>query len=279
MLWFFAAVGSSWSQAPGPAPAASCGEVVTIATHGGTTTRYALAHPPAAPTAYKPIALLLLAGGGGYLDLDDTGCPRALKGNFLARSLIHFHAAGFVTALADAPSDHSEADGLAGFRVTAQHARDLGELIVDLRARTKAPVWIVGTSRGTISAVNAAARLAGPSAPDGVVLTSVLSSGGSSTKRPWIGQTVFDLRLETVRMPVLMVGHDADSCVRTPATAMVDIAAKINASRKQVVTVTGGPGVAQSGVGDCQGRSPHGFLEQEAEVVAGIARFVRGGSY
>jgi len=28
-----------------------------------------------------------------------------------------------------------------------------------------------------------------------------------------------------------------------------------------------------------EGRSPHGFVEQEAEVAAGIARFIRGGSY
>jgi len=279
MLLYLAAVGPCWSQATRSEPVASCGEVVTIATHGSTTTRYALAHPPAASTRNMPIALLLLVGGGGYLDLDDTGCPRALQGNFLVRSLNHFHAVGYITALADARSDHQAMDGLAGFRVAAQHAEDLGRLIVDVRARTKAPVWIVSTSRGTISAANAAARLAGPSAPDGVVLTSTLSFGGNSPRWPWVSQTVFDFRLKTIRIPVLIVGHAADACMRTPATAMGYIAAKTNSSRKQVVTVTGGPGVAAPGVNDCQGRSPHGFLEQEAEVVAGIARFIRGGSY
>jgi len=29
----------------------------------------------------------------------------------------------------------------------------------------------------------------------------------------------------------------------------------------------------------CEGRSPHGFLQQEAEVAAGIARFIGGARY
>ncbi len=109
---------------------------------------------------------MLLVGGGGHLDLDDQGCPRALTGNSLVRSLPHFHGAGFVTALVDAPSDHPGEDGLAGFRSATEHAEDLGKVIADVRARTKAElVWLVGTSRGSISAVNAAARLSGPPRP------------------------------------------------------------------------------------------------------------------
>jgi hypothetical protein len=44
--------------------------------------------------------------------------------------------------------------------------------------------------------------------------------------------------------------------------------------------VTGGPGApAASHIDVCEGRTPHGFLDQEAQVAEGIARFVRGGSY
>lgn len=50
--------------------------------------------------------------------------------------------------------------------------------------------------------------------------------------------------------------------------------------REQVVLVSGGPGGSgPSNLSACEGRTPHGFLEEEAEVAAGIARFVRGGSY
>lgn len=262
------------------AASAPCGELVRVETHDRTTTRYALAVPRDAPVPEARIALVLLVGGGGHLDLDDQGCPRALRGNSLVRSLPHFHATGLVTALVDAPSDHQGADGLAGFRADARHAADLGRVIVDVRARTGAAVWLVGTSRGTISVVNAATRLSGPSAPDGLVLTSALMAGSRSRPRPWLTQTVFDLPLESIRSPVLLVGHADDTCLRSLASGMRDVTRRLRAARTQVVVVTGGPG--RPGPPDpsaCEGRSPHGFVEQEAEVAAGIARFVRGAPY
>ena len=153
-------------------PAVGCGYVVTFETQNGSTTRYSLALPQETGAQGPPIALVLLAGGHGHVDLDDSGCARALKGNSLVRSIPLFRAAGFATALVDAPSSHHGADGLGGFRIDAQHAEDLGKVIADVRARVKGPVWLVGTSRGAISAVNAATRLSGSSAPDGIVLTS-----------------------------------------------------------------------------------------------------------
>jgi hypothetical protein len=256
-----------------------CGEMVAVETHGRTTTRYALASPAAAAQGAR-VALVLLVGGGGHLDLDGQGCPRALAGNSLVRSLPLFHAEGFITALVDAPSDHPGEDGLAGFRITSQHAEDLGKVLADVRARTKAQTWLVGTSRGSISAVNAAARLAGPSAPDGLVLTSALMSGFHGGRKDWVAHTVFDLPLEAIRLPVLVVGHAEDKCIRSPAALMGDIIARTNGVREQVVTVTGGPGrPGTPSVEACVGRAPHGFVDQEAEVAAGIARFIRGASY
>ena len=257
-----------------------CGEVVTIETHNRTTTRYALASAPAAPAPSGRIALVLLVGGGGHLNLDDTGCPRSLVGNSLVRSLPHFHAAGFVTALVDSPSDHRGEDGLAGFRIAAEHADDLGKVIADVRTRTGAAVWLVGTSRGSISAVNASSRLSGPSAPDGLVLTSALMSPGRGGQRAWVTQSVFDLPLENIRLPVLVIGHAEDKCIRSPANLMGDITARTNGAREQVATVTGGRGRSgPSGIDACEGRTPHGFLDQEAEVVAGMARFIGGAKY
>ncbi len=259
--------------------AGHCGEVVTVGTHGRTTTRYALAYPQPEPAPAGRVALVLLVGGGGHLDLDDRGCARALSGNSLVRSLSHFHGEGFITALVDAPSDHAGGDGLAGFRVTASHSADLAQLIADLRRRTGAAVWLVGTSRGSISAVNAASQLAGPAAIDGLVLTSALMSGHNGGRKSWLAQTVFDLPLEAIRVPVLVVGHEGDGCPRSPPRLMGQITARTNAEREQVVTVTGGSIRTGPGVDACEGRAPHGFVDQEAEVVAGIARFIRGGMY
>lgn len=269
------------AQSPAALPAGACGEVVTIATRNQSTTRYAFAPPTGASQPGGPVALVLLPGGSGFTDLDDQGCARALKGNSLVRSVPLFTAAGFATAVVDAPSDHHSEEGLGGFRIAVPHAEDLGRVIADVRARTKGAVWIVGTSRGAISAVNAASRLTGPSAPDGVVLTSALMAGQPRARIPWVAQSVFDLPLEAIRMPVLVVGHAADTCIRSPANLMVNVTARTNAVREQVVTVTGGPGSKSTGpaLDVCEGRTPHGFVDQEAEVAAGIARFVRGGAY
>jgi hypothetical protein len=258
----------------------TCGEVVSIATHGRTTTAVSIGTPPASAPQDGRMALVLLPGGPGYAALDAKGCAQKLKGNSLVRSRDLFHSAGFVTALVDAPSDHRGEDGLGGFRMSAQHAEDIGKVIAAMRERTKLPVWLIGTSRGAISAVNAASRLAGPAAPDGLVLTSPVTSGRVGGRKAWVAQTVFSAKLDAIRVPVLVVAHAADTCIRTPPRLAGSIAAKTNGEREQTVTVTGGAGSGRGvSVEACEGRSPHGFIGQEAAVAAGIARFIRGRSY
>ena len=259
---------------------ANCGEVITVVTHEGSTTRYSLASPTDPRSQSKAIVLALLVGGNGYLNLDGAGCARSLRGNSLVRSITHFRAAGLFTALVDAPSTHQGVDGLEGFRTHALHAEDIGKVIADIQARTKAIVWLVGTSRGAISAVNAASRLAGSAAPTGVVLTSPVTAGQSGARKGWVAQSVFDLQLETITVPLLVVGHADDGCIRSPANLNSNITARTRSARKEVALVTGGPGGGGvSTIEACEGRSPHGFNGQEAEVAAGIARFVLGGKY
>jgi pimeloyl-ACP methyl ester carboxylesterase len=263
---------------PASVLAASCGERVTLATHDNTRSSYAYV-PPATGQAPQAV-LLLLAGGGGHLRLDAQGCPRALTGNSLVRSLPLFQAQGYATALLDAPSDHEGEDGLGGFRTAPEHAQDLGRVIADLRQRSGLPVWVIGTSRGAISAAHAASRLQGRDAPDGVVLTSPVTAGNPRGSKAWVAQTVFDLPLEAITIPLLVIGHAQDKCLRSPASENERILVRASSARKQLVRVEGGPGRAGlSAVEACEGRSPHGFVEQEAEVAAGIVRFIRGGRY
>jgi hypothetical protein len=256
------------------AGALACGNVVTLTTHGGTATRYALNAPQGAKGA-----LVLLAGGAGYLDLDEQGCPRRLKGNSLVRFQALFQRDGFATALVDAPSDYQGQDGLGAFRAQPAHAEDLGVVIADLRKRVPGPVWIIGTSRGAISAANAASRLAGAAAPDGVVLTSAVTVGTARGRKAWTAQTVHDAPLEEIRAPFLIVGHESDGCLRSPAGGMQGVFDRVRPAQRQRVLVQGGPGGHRSGVEACEGRAPHGYLEQETEVTAGIVRFIRAGRY
>lgn len=258
------------------AHAQGCGEVLSIATAASGELRAAYV----APTAQPPVTLVLLPGGGGHADLDAQGCAQQLKGNSLNRSLPLFQAQGLGTVFVDAPHSHQGPDGLGGHRVQAAHADELGRVIAAVRARTRGAVWLVGTSRGAISAVNAAARLKGDAAPDGLVLTSAVVLGDPRARKPWVAHSVFDLPLADIAQPLLVVVHAQDNCVRSPPTESARLVAATRSVRAQAVTVAGGPGVR---TGDalqaCEGRSPHGFADQEPEVAEGIARFVRGGRY
>lgn len=285
LIFLAAAAAPAFAQNGAASPAVSCGELVTVATHGGSTTRYALAgqaapHPGTAGRG-GPTALVLLVGGGGDVALDEGGCPRSLTRNSLIRMRPFFHAAGFVTALVDAPSDQRGEEGLAGFRTAPSHAEDLGKVIADLRARTGGAVWLLGHSRGTISAANAAARLTGPAAPDGLVLLSAMMVGEASRRKPYAAQTVFDPPLDAIAVPVLVIGHAADNCVRSPARQIGEVTARTRSPRRQSVVLTGGPiapGRAPN-IGDCGPGEPHDFVAQEDELAAGIMRFVGGGLY
>ncbi len=253
----------------------SCGERVELPGHGKAKLFYSFKSPSNANAV-----LVLLPGGSGFADLDASGCARKLMGNSLVRTRELIHARGFATALVDAPSNYRGADGLGGFRIAPQHAEDLGKIVADIRTRTKLPVWIIGTSRGSISAVNAASRLSGEQAPDGIVLTSPVTSGRTGGQKAWVAQTVFSVSLEAIKMPVLVVAHTNDSCIRTPPTLAATILARTNGTREQSVIVKGtnaprGP----VSVDACEGKSPHGFIGQEQEVTDGIVRFIRGGSY
>ncbi len=266
--------GLVWCLAwPGMAVAA-CGELVTLGTHGGTQMPYALAQPRDGVAVLG--AVVLLAGGDGHLKLDGNACAKALNGNFLVRSARLFREAGYVTALVDAPTDHQGADGLAGFRNVEAHALDLGRVVADLRQRGNGPVWVIGTSRGTISAANVAARASGDGLPDGLVLSSALMQGSRGLK-PWVLQTVFDLPLAAIKLPVLVIGHVNDQCLRSPPAEMPRLVAQLGSTRKQLVAVEGGAAPSgQASLAACEGRSPHGYVGQEAATVDTILRFMQG---
>jgi len=276
-------MGLALAQAPETPLPGSCGTVVDIATHGSSTTRYSWAAGQPAGDTKAGVALVLLIGGGGTLAIDSAGCPRRLNGNILVRSAPRFQTAGMTTVLVDAPSDWSGDEGLAGFRAAPEHATDLGQVIADVRARTgAASIWLIGHSRGTLSAAHAAARLAGTQAPDGVVLVSTMLQGETSRRKPWVAQTVFDAALKNYRGALLLVGHAADNCVRS-LPAQLDALAQSSAStaRLQVVRMNGGPrsvGRAPS-LATCEVGEPHDLVEQDGEFAGGVLRFIRGARF
>jgi pimeloyl-ACP methyl ester carboxylesterase len=253
------------------APALSApAEVVDVNVRPGATMRYLAI----APEGQAKAAVILLAGGNGALRLSPTGTIGRLGGNFLIRSRELFARQGLFVAALDASSDNS--NGMNGaIRLSARHAEDIGRVVADVRNRTAgAAVWLVGTSAGTLSAANAAARLSGAEVsmrPAGVVLTSTMTTLGA----PECGKTVYDAPLVDIRVPVLVVSHENDACPCSPGSSVVGsrlLAACPRAPAKEHKVFTGGSPPVEP---PCEARTAHGYLGLEASVVEFIAEWVK----
>ena len=132
-------------------------------------------------------------------------------------------------------------------------------MIVELKRRFPTlPVYIVGTSRGSISAAYIARDLGRDVA--GAVLTSSVF-GGPNPKRQVPSLRGFDYA--AIQSPLLFVHHREDACEHTPYA----IAAQLGA-RYELISVSGGR-PAESG--PCEPLHAHGYFGREAETVDAIA--------
>ena len=240
-------------------PASAAEELVTVPTRPGVTQSFYVTMPIGSPAA----SLILFTGGDGKLRR--YGPANIRSGNFLVRSRDLFVAQGFAVAVIDAPSDESSGMG-DDFRVSNAHRRDIGFVIAWLRQRVPAPVWLVGTSMGTLSAAYGATLQ--PGGADGVVLTSSVTA---SSRR--VGNTVYDARPIDVKIPTLIVHNREDGCVVCPFTDIPDLLGRFkNAPRKQLIAFQGGdPPITDA----CEALSRHGYLGLETQVVAGIAEWIK----
>lgn len=234
-------------------------KVVEIPTRPGTTQRFLWLDPP-----HARAAVILFAGGDGALRIRPDGTFGWGRGNFLVRSRQLFAEQGLAAAVIDAPSDRQSPPYLSGFRQTSEHAADMKALIEWIRARTKLPVWLVGTSAGTQSAAHVATTLSGSAQADGVVLTSTVLTARR-------GRPVLAMPLEDVRIPILVVHHEDDGCAACPFELVPRLMEKLtNAPRKELVAFRGG-----ADVGDpCEAFAHHGFNGLEREVVTRIAAWI-----
>ena len=211
-------------------------------------------------------SVILFVGGGGFLGLGPSGFRS--QTNFLMRTRDLFAAQRLRVAIVDIPSDRLD---LNFFRNTTEHAEDIAGVIRFLRRRSGAPVWVVGTSRGTVSAANAAAQLTGKHSPDGLVLTSTLLQPGGSG-RP----TVFDTALNQITIPTLIVHHEEDACFVTLFSDLPPLVDALSNTRTLEVKsfIGGGPFLSD----ECAPFHFHGFIGLEAEVVSSIGDFVHANS-
>jgi len=244
-----------------PATAGALEEQIrTIPTRPDVTESFVLIHPSRPPVA----SVILFMGGRGGLGLQ-RGPLTARNTNFLVRMRQRFADKGLLVAVVDVPSDRTS-QALVGFRTSAEHAADVRALIATLCAEAPVPVWLVGTSMGSVSAASVAARLT-DGGPDGVVLTS------SVMARPReMGESLQDVALDRIRVPVLVVHHRDDGC---PSSRYADANWAMRrlsvTPKKELLTFSGGD-AAQSP--PCEPLAPHGYFGIEERVVDAIATWI-----
>lgn len=204
--------------------------------------------------------VVLLPGGSGSIGMKN-GVPAA--NNFLVRSRDYFAATGLNVALVETPSDQDDLD--YSFRISPEHIEDLRHVAVFLKKDAGLPVWLVGTSRGTISAT-AAAIAFGNEELAGIVLTSSVTSKKKSGAVPY-------QILELISIPVLVLHHEYDGCkVCDPRDASLITRGLKNAPVKKAILVAGG---ANPRGDPCKGSHWHGFVGMEKEAVEIISNWIK----
>lgn len=251
------AVSSAVSSAGGPAAALAVGgELFHLATRDGVQT----------PVFWQASAsaratVLLFPGGGGGFGTVSQGLPTGA--NFLVRSVPHFLAQGLNVAVIGRPSDRADL-GYAD-RLSPAHLQDVAAVLAWVRARSAAPLWLVGTSRGTVSVLAAALQWQDQGRVAGVVLSSSILNPSKPGALP-------RQDLAALRLPVLLLHHRDDACPVCPPDAVPGtLAALRQAPLKKVVWMAGGG----PPMGDiCGPWHWHGYIGLEHEAVAQIAEWI-----
>ena len=252
-----------------PCTAVHADELVSIATRPNV--KLSFWHMPR-PNAVATV--ILLTGGAGGLGYKNG---QVTSQNFLIRSRDLFAAQGFNVIAPGIPSDQRELD--YDFRASAEHAEDLQSVVTWAQQQSAAPVWVIGTSRGTISATNLAIaqqkqqQKAPSTAPRqglaGIVLTASVTAYSKAGAVP-------TQDLASLRLPVLVVHHRQDACkICAPHEVPLIMRGLKNVAVKKLLWIDAG----SNPQGDpCEALHWHGFIGAEADTVQQIADWVKAPS-
>lgn len=227
--------------------------LVRIDTRPSVTLKFILIEP------HNPKAsVILFAGGHGILRLRSGYSMGWGKGNFLVRTRDMFAKHGYTVAVVDAPSDRRKPISMYHFRSTPEHVADIEKVIKYLKERNALPVWLIGTSRGTISAAHIAQKTQAPI--DGLVLTSSMNM-------------VAGLPMFNIKVPSLVVHHKNDKCRHCMpgwAELTYESLSEYSSLSKLKFYEGGLPPISSP----CNAKSQHGFYGIESKVIDGICEFI-----
>jgi hypothetical protein len=238
-------------------PASSTGERVIDLPLGGGLHQRVLYDAPARSRA----TIVMLPGGSGDVGVERDGDLRH-DDNFVVRTRGDWVAQGYAVLIPDT----IDRANLRGVRSSPAYAHLVDALATYAHAHAPGPVFLLGTSQGSIAAMNGAAH-ARPGQIAGVILTEPVSVMGHS------GETVFSADPQNVRVPALVVANRDDACDVAPPPMAPGIAAAMKRSPDaRVLFVSGGTNRSAK---PCGSLSPHGYYGIEATLITSITAWMR----
>ena len=251
----FAALLTVTACARAPAVPDTGGSVISIASDGATQNVLFLA-PPSTPRA----AVVMFPGSDGRIGIGANGSI-AREGNFLIRTRSRWLARDLLFVAVDAAEGRA---GTRGDRVGPANQRAIAEIVRAVHQRTNAPIWLLGTSAGAPAALAGAASLPAGSI-GGAVISSPLSMSG-------MRDSVFDVALARVTVPVLIQIHHDDRCQFTPPFNATRIKAALAAAPVAEVQEFSGGDTPRSA--PCEAFAQHGFVGIEDRVIDAAADWI-----
>lgn len=235
----------------------SIGEVQHVATRQGVSVPiYARWRPDAVASV-----VLFAGGAGGYGLIGEDGWPAG--GNFLIRTGKHWATYPFNVIMVGRPGDGIDL-GNGAVRIGEQHTADNMAIFKAVKQRSQSPLWVVGTSMGTISATAAAIE-----DRENLIAGVVLSSSITSYK---IAGAVPRQALEKIRVPTLILHHEKDACWACKPHEAAQIASELkNAPLKKSIFATGGEGASGN---TCAPLHHHGYVGMQEKAVDLIAAWI-----
>ena len=233
--------------------------MVTVASRAGVTQSFVILDMAGRPP--EAVALLYVGAGGRINLRREQGQVKFGARNFLPRSGGEFARNGVIPVVMDAPSDY-EVELSDGYRSSREQSIDARAVVAELKKRYPAlPIYVIGTSRGTISAAYIGRDLGDELA--GVVLTSTMF-GSSNLRRQAANLRGFDYA--RIKTRLLFVHHREDSCEHTPYSSAARAAQPYT-----LISVKGGR-PAESG--SCEPFAAHGFFGVEPQTIDALTAWM-----
>jgi pimeloyl-ACP methyl ester carboxylesterase len=235
---------------------ASAGELVKLPTRPDIKTTL-FWHPTPGATA----TLFVFPGGGGGFGKVVDGWPTS--NNFLVRTARLWAAEGFNLAIFGRPADSDE----LGYedRTSDTHLQDVKAVLEWVKAQDAAPIWVMGTSRGSISTAATLIAIRDPRIAGGVLTSSVVGmrKPGALPRQD----------LAQIGVPMLVYHHEQDGCdICKPHEVPAVLKSLKNSPVRKLMMVSGGANPTGS---VCEGLHWHGFIGMEPQAVSDISGWIR----